>query len=312
VREALHDSHPVARVVSAIVGRGKETVTLLRRRHLKLPKGLAWPAATNNVLYVRACYRPLFDGVLNKCTAPARLRSRMRDADTFLHQVITGQPGIGKSVFGWYMIYRLLTEQPGRTVVYCTPADTFVINPGGRVSSANSFDGYMQAIKHKFPRPDVVVIADSFLPLGVPFPTYVLSAPGRLTDQNTLNTFSSPLFMPLPSVEEMSDMRRVAFSDVHEADMERTMGLWGPVPRHVFEKRSLQDQLAILHRAMALSAAQLVSVRSPGSGPVRPRILLQQCAGQDPSSNVRVGMRDPLYYVQGADRVWIGTDRSPD
>jgi len=62
--------------------------------HLRLPEGMTWPIATNNVLFVRKSYAPLLEKVLRFCKAamPGELSSTQR-------QIVTGQPGIGKSVW---------------------------------------------------------------------------------------------------------------------------------------------------------------------------------------------------------------------
>ena len=78
----------VAKAVRGIVG-NKVKVT---EETLELPDGIVWPFADNNIMFVRKYYAPLYDAVLNKCL-PGK---RERDA----RQIVTGQPGIGKSVFG--------------------------------------------------------------------------------------------------------------------------------------------------------------------------------------------------------------------
>jgi hypothetical protein len=88
---ALPEDDAVSRVVSAIRG---GMVTTHADGHLILPETLCWPIATNNVLFVRKCYKPLFEHVLNKC--------RPVDPSMQLEQqrrIVTGQPGIGKSVW---------------------------------------------------------------------------------------------------------------------------------------------------------------------------------------------------------------------
>lgn len=79
-------------VVDAIVN---GHVTTTSEGHLKLPDGIKWPIATNNILFVRRYYAPIFESVLNQCrpaTNPVEHRF-----------VFSGQPGIGKSVFGYVL-----------------------------------------------------------------------------------------------------------------------------------------------------------------------------------------------------------------
>lgn len=62
--------------------------------HLCLPEGLAWPIATNNTLFVRDFYAPLLEKVLNM-GLPRKPGEQM----AVQRRIVTGQPGIGKSVW---------------------------------------------------------------------------------------------------------------------------------------------------------------------------------------------------------------------
>jgi len=87
----LPDNDPVALVVAAIrAGKVKQRPD----GHLELPANLAWPAASNNLLFVREFYAPLFESVLNRCQPVASGTDKARQ-----RRIVTGQPGIGKSVW---------------------------------------------------------------------------------------------------------------------------------------------------------------------------------------------------------------------
>lgn len=75
-------------VVKAIVG-GR--VQVVEGGHLKLPDGITWPHryADSPLLFVRKQYEPMYEHVL----------SRLESPDTRV--IVTGQPGIGKSMFGY-------------------------------------------------------------------------------------------------------------------------------------------------------------------------------------------------------------------
>ena len=96
---ALSSTHPYSKVVAAIrngevaegsIGADGEPAD----RHLRLPAGLSWPIATNNVLFVRKYYAALLEKVLSWCKAVeiGELSSEQR-------HIVSGQPGIGKSVW---------------------------------------------------------------------------------------------------------------------------------------------------------------------------------------------------------------------
>ena len=84
----------VAKAVRSIVG-NKVKVT---EETLELPDGIVWPFADNNIMFVRKYYAPLYDAVLNKCLPISMEEMRAGKMDA--RHIVTGQPGIGKSVFG--------------------------------------------------------------------------------------------------------------------------------------------------------------------------------------------------------------------
>lgn len=87
----LEDTHIICRVVAAIRG---GAVMETADGHLLLPAGLNWPAASNNTLFVRHFAAPLFESILNRCMpVPGMPLEHQR-------RIVTGQPGIGKSVWG--------------------------------------------------------------------------------------------------------------------------------------------------------------------------------------------------------------------
>jgi hypothetical protein len=84
----------VDRIRAAVAAIRRSKVVVRPDGHLQLPKGIPWPIATNNVLFVRKYYAPLYESVLNRCQrVPGKHPHNSR-------RIVTGQPGIGKSVFG--------------------------------------------------------------------------------------------------------------------------------------------------------------------------------------------------------------------
>ena len=84
----------LSNMVSAI--RNKQVVAMKGSGHLQLPPGLKWPVADSELLFVRSCYAPLFEKVLHRCVS-----TQAAGSDAISKRIIlTGQPGIGKSVWG--------------------------------------------------------------------------------------------------------------------------------------------------------------------------------------------------------------------
>jgi hypothetical protein len=94
----------------------------------------------------------------------------------------------------WYVIYRVLTEQPERTVIFASTKsrEGFVIPPNGHVRYLRLCDVDLTTIKRmRDIGPNPLLIADSMLPPVLRFPTLVVSSPGRLSDRNLNNTLNS-------------------------------------------------------------------------------------------------------------------------
>ena len=84
----------VAKAVRGIV----EKQVKVTKETLELPAGIVWPFARNNIMFVRQYYAPLYEAVLNKLQPISMEEIRAGEQDA--RHIVTGQPGIGKSVFG--------------------------------------------------------------------------------------------------------------------------------------------------------------------------------------------------------------------
>jgi len=62
--------------------------------HLRLPPGLKWPEATNNVLFIRNVYAPLLEHVLDFCKP-----RKPHEHESTDRRIVSGQPGIGKTTW---------------------------------------------------------------------------------------------------------------------------------------------------------------------------------------------------------------------
>lgn len=77
-------------------------------------------------------------------------------------------------------------------------------------------------------------------------PTLVVSSPERLADRclkDALNEYSEDWhYMPVPTEEEVRQLRTTCFPHVKEEDMEKRLSLWGPIPRFVLVRTSPSAQ----------------------------------------------------------------------
>lgn len=264
--------------------------------HLRLPSG-AWPGATNEVLYVRYFYAPLVDVILRGCrAAPGLANHELQSA----RRLLTGQPGTGKSVLLWYIVYRLLTEQAHRTIVFVDGLRerVIVLQPCGAVLLF-PFDRLRELPEQQHSLVDPVVLCDSHLPVLLPFPTIVVSSPGRLAigERGLRKEFMPPIYLPAPSREEVFDLRALAFSHVPVALVEQLVDMWGPIPRFCLVLVSSAAQRAQWERVQAVplediarvmrGAVALTSAGAGDDGDSTHRIVIEHaaCEGAVPGSH---------------------------
>lgn len=283
-------------------------VVKLDSGHLVLPN-CSWPGATSGELFVRDFYAPLFNVILNKCQAAGSFTD---DALRTARHLLTGQPGTGKSVLLWYIIYRVLTEQPHRSVVVVDglKESVCILHPDGEASSFPFGD--LRDLRFVRSLVDPIILCDSHLPVLLPFPTVVASSPGSLArgDRAKRKEFMPPIHLPVPTRAEVLELRSLAFRDVPVEVVNRRMDLWGPIPRFVLVRVTPEEQQAQwdyveqvplddITRVMR-GAAALTSAGAGDDGDATHRIVLEHaaCEGAAPGSHAA----DPSrweYYQRG-------------
>lgn len=92
--EVLPDNTEVAQFVKAV---RNKMVDVLMGGHLQLRDGVVWPGTDSSILFVHGYFKPLFESVLLRCVRRDKDKKRATIDD---RNIITGQPGIGKSLYG--------------------------------------------------------------------------------------------------------------------------------------------------------------------------------------------------------------------
>lgn len=286
-------------------------VTRLRGGDLHM-QGADWPGATNNVLFVRECYEPLFSNILGELR-PALDRSTTSARERRF--MITGQPGIGKTVLIWLIIFRLRTEQPDRAIIYVDKEkDCYIIVPGEPVRACPLSDLVMLRHSPELAALNPVFLCDSYIPPTPPCPCVVVSSPGRLArlaaahSEEFKQHYIPRLYVPVPTEAEVLRMREVAFPHQSEAMVRQRMALWGPNPRYVLVRTSKDDQQeawdlarsATLQDLLRAAKAEFFGGRAGDKGDAPHRLMMERCKGQDAAvGSPESDMRNRAFWRRG-------------
>lgn len=201
--------------------------------------GMHWPYLQQRVLLQRDFY----DAFL---TSDAWL-GRLPRGGPQRKVIVLGQPGIGKSSFGLWLLAQLLRD--GRTVVYSRNSsqrrlamDHVIFHRG--VAFETDLDDIGPA-KHLLSSRDVVHICDSCEPRQRSECHKVLITSPDPTVWSWFHEKDGAIkaVFPLYSDAELETLREAEFGNSLSApEMNRRVAVWGPVPRQVFAS----DQSTVL------------------------------------------------------------------
>ncbi|RGB27176.1 hypothetical protein C1646_769459 [Rhizophagus diaphanus] len=190
-------------------------------KFLKLPGNIRFLGKEQgpSALFIRKCYLDLEDVVFdNKIT---KLR-------------ITGNPGIGKTYFGYYLLYLLALRDV--TVVYDNHKES---NPIVFESGKNAFISNSEMIKLYLQKSKVWYIVDGKEPKSVDAKTILICSPKRdyYKKFDNYEGVVTARFMPIWSWEEIKKCRKGLYNDEVEKKLAKDLFLkWGGIPRYVLEK----------------------------------------------------------------------------
>jgi hypothetical protein len=217
-----------------------------------------WPALRSNKLFVRPVYREFYEreDMLNKMAH----RKRPRAA----HSLVRGIPGIGKSSFGMYCLWRLVKE--GNHVLYSYPVGL------GEGSIAEFGSG---------PVVDAIFIADGTGGFASKAKRKLLVTSPRQAYIPEFAKHSEPFFMPAPSIKEIKLLRNTCFVEaldsLSDAILDARIRRWGCVPRFVLdhekdEAEAFTSTIALLN-VTALSKSLLYKTEVRDQQDVSFRVL---------------------------------------
>lgn len=188
----------------------------------KLPDKELWPSFASNILFVRDFYPRFFEEYIGKYKALSKV-------------IVCGTPGIGKSAFGSYCIYRALMDK--KTVVYHSKMDKkFRIFQNNTVTWQND-----EPSRELFENPNTLYIADGVEALQYSCPSLLITSPNKAIwgDFEKKDFCQMKWFGPWNRGNELELLRAHCFPHISEAQLQENCALWGDIPRLTLTKHNL-------------------------------------------------------------------------
>jgi hypothetical protein len=202
---------------------------------------------TMKELYIRKAYEDLFQIICNNLNSENETKKRIH------RMAITGTPGTGKSMFLFYILWRLANMEAPKTVILRRQMNHESIyvfqNDGCWIASSNA------DIRMFLNDPTTWYLTDDLQPPPnvVKAITILVSSPMKKYYSKFLEYSSVPLLHYLPTWS-LEELKRVA--DVYSIpleEVENRFNLIGGIPRYVLEKNvDLEEHIKKAIRKMSL------------------------------------------------------------
>jgi hypothetical protein len=217
---------------------------------LTLPAGCTWLGDSRHgrTMYVRRCYPLLFQQLCTQRRA-----------------VLLGTPGIGKTMFGLYLLWRRLRERgapSGRgSVVYQSAEGLCAVLHEG---TACMYAQGAHAVTELLLRDDTYYVVDGRRPEQAMCDTLLITSPKRSVWGKWVTQHSAALhYAPVFSRPELLACRACCYQSVSEARVLALYDRWGGSARFVLDQCSEQQQAQLTCELTAcLRASNLVTAFS--------------------------------------------------
>jgi len=173
-------------------------------------------------LYIRESYKEIYTIINNMCTQKSRF-------------LLLGNPGIGKSCFLIYMLYRLLAEK--KTVVLRRSSELVCyLFTNGQVTSTGNVSDFAAILNN----PDVWYLCDTIPEPGTVAAKTVLTCSPSRQNFKLFEKYQQrqTLYLPIWNLDEVHLLRTV-FRDIAEAKVTEQFGKIGGIPRYIFAEEDL-------------------------------------------------------------------------
>ena len=199
-------------------------------------------------LYIRKAYEDLFQIICNNLNSDNETKER------FHRIAITGTPGTGKSVFLFYILWRLANRETTKTVILHRNSDSgriYVFQNDGSWMTRN-FDNVDRFLSDS----TTWYLTDALLSPPGPLPavTILVSSPSRMYYSTFLKYIPIPFLHYLPTWS-LEELKKTANSySMEEKEIEKRFNMIGGVARYVLEdKRPLEPTIDDAIGSLALS-----------------------------------------------------------
>ena|SRR5581483_4384836 len=201
-------------------------------KFLKLSKGAHFFGSDKkpSVLFIRKCYNDLLVPVLDKNIRNLR---------------IMGNPGIGKTFYGYYLLYKL--ARSNTTVIYDNHINPQVILFEQKKAYNLDRIHHSYEISRYLDNPDVWRIVDGEISNESEAKTILICSPLK-NNYKKFEKFSKPhiRFMPVWSWKEIDTCRSEIYKNLSSNYVRKLYDRWGGIPRYILENAltiEIQDQL---------------------------------------------------------------------
>jgi hypothetical protein len=183
---------------------------------LVLPEKVNWISKRINKIYIRECYKELYEIIKSKSSN---------------YFSILGTPGIGKTCFGLYCMYRLLEDK--KNIVYQNSVfgENVFIYFSYFTKEVYITNGYSSIVPFLNDKKGTIYVCDAVKPIIFEKGTTILVTSTRREIYKNYHKFGTSVvrYMPVWTLEEL--MKLSTFEEINES-----FRIIGGIPRQILEK----------------------------------------------------------------------------